>query len=760
MLCHACNDIVGQALQCDAATAEQVAVRPGGLGYQFLEKRTSTGHQITVAAERGCYMCQVSTCRGRDSIVAKGLGESREALVRQSHVHWGLDDMVYLITSYEPHRFTKLRVKDFGTIAYSDFGLESLSSLRDVASEGVAEDHGDSQLSVTKKALIRVRRSLSRRLGSTGDAMPKSFIIPSIKKCAFDYEIPRNTGSKKVLGLVRQWLSECVVNHTSCMQMQGDFAPERLVHVSLVDDRGTFRVTTTQDIQKPLRYLTLSHRWDAGTQTLNKKTADSYRTQTPWTELSKTYRDAFAIVTTLGFSYIWIDSLCISQDDRDDMLTEGLSMMQVYSGAVCNLSALEGHSRGMFATRYPSHVGTAQALSGAQGLLQNQHIMLVDGHTWRSEVDEAPLNQRGWVLQERLLAARTVYFSKTQVFWECSLGRRCEGYPALEVVALHERVLGGAGDDFYSAIRRINVQQSQVQAGLDFSPGSSSSPLSWYDLWVDLLRLYIPRAISFPGDRLLAIAGIAKLFAKASHLTWAAGLWKEHMPRCLLWQARGRLLPRESTCFPTWSWVSIAGEVVLADRAFDAQRVVARVTEIECTTNGDDQFGLLSSARLRLQAQPIKVELSVGEQRLGLSIYGEMLNPSWQTISIVPDRLSLLFGAYIFDLLDTTAVEPQEDFVALVMNTHAHAKFDDWIEISLRGLILEKCQHVTQGSSLPVKWKRAGYFEIIKYSIKASSPIVQSEIFSLSASPYGEDEQTHAPFDFDTATSLETFDIF
>ena len=661
------------------------------------------------------------------------------------------------LTSYEPHRFTKLRVKDFGTIAYSDLGLESLSSLRDVASEGVSRDQGDSQLSVTKKALIRARRSLSRRLGSSGDATPKSFIIPSIKKCAFDYEIPRNTGSKKVLGLVRQWLSECVVNHTSCMQMQGDFAPERLVHVSLVDDRGAFRVTKTQDIRKPLRYLTLSHRWDAGTPTLNKRTADSYRTQTPWTELSKTYRDAFAIVTALGFSYIWIDSLCISQDDRDDMLTEGLSMMQVYSGAVCNLSALEGHSRGMFATRYPSHVGTAQALSGAQGLLQNQHIMLVDGHTWRSEVDEAPLNQRGWVLQERLLAARTVYFCKTQVFWECSLGRRCEGYPVLEGLALDDRVLRGAGDDFYGAIRQINVQLNHIQAGLAWY---SSGTLSWYSRWVDLLRLYIPRAISFPGDRLLAIAGIAKLFAKASHLTWAAGLWKEHMPRCLLWQARGRLLPRESTCFPTWSWVSIAGEVVLPDRAFDAQRVVARVTEIECTTNGDDQFGLLSSARLRLQAQPIKVELSFGGKGLGLSIYGEMLTPSRQRISIVPDRPGLSFGAKVFDLLDTTSVEPQEDFVAVMTNTHAHAKLDGWIEISLRGLILEKCQHVTQGPSLPVKWKRAGYFEIIKYSIKASSPIVQSEIFSLSASPYGEDEQTHAPFDFDTATSLETFDIF
>ena len=40
--------------------------------------------------------------------------------------------------------------------------------------------------------------------------------------------------------------------------------------------------------------------------------------------------------------------------------------------------------------------------------------------TWAASVDgpASPLNGRGWVLQERLLAPRTLHFGREQLFWE------------------------------------------------------------------------------------------------------------------------------------------------------------------------------------------------------------------------------------------------------------------------------------------------------------------------------------------------------
>jgi hypothetical protein len=42
------------------------------------------------------------------------------------------------------------------------------------------------------------------------------------------------------------------------------------------------------------------------------------------------------------------------------------------------------------------------------------------------DVENGQLNRRGWVLQERALARRTIYFADRQTYWECGQGVRCE----------------------------------------------------------------------------------------------------------------------------------------------------------------------------------------------------------------------------------------------------------------------------------------------------------------------------------------------
>lgn len=45
---------------------------------------------------------------------------------------------------------------------------------------------------------------------------------------------------------------------------------------------------------------------------------------------------------------------------------------------------------------------------------------------WSRKIDESPLHKRGWVLQERLLSPRLLYFTRAQILFECDIHKRCE----------------------------------------------------------------------------------------------------------------------------------------------------------------------------------------------------------------------------------------------------------------------------------------------------------------------------------------------
>jgi hypothetical protein len=66
---------------------------------------------------------------------------------------------------------------------------------------------------------------------------------------------------------------------------------------------------------------------------------ESHRRGIAWSEVSKYFRDAIAITRKLGIRYLWIDSLCIIQDDREDQELEAIKMGSVYGNAYLVLAA-------------------------------------------------------------------------------------------------------------------------------------------------------------------------------------------------------------------------------------------------------------------------------------------------------------------------------------------------------------------------------------------------------------------------------------
>jgi hypothetical protein len=162
----------------------------------------------------------------------------------------------------------------------------------------------------------------------------------------------------------------------------------------------------------------------------------------PWHYLSEKFQDAVTITRELGLRYLWIDSLCIVQDDPKDWARESGQMAPIYEGTKVILAASDaqdGHDG--FLSSCPD---SAVPKSIFEGNKSNGDSYLVrirkgDYHRWygdalpprsRVQPDSSPLSARGWAFQERLLAARYVQLRSQELIWECRLcGVNAELWP-------------------------------------------------------------------------------------------------------------------------------------------------------------------------------------------------------------------------------------------------------------------------------------------------------------------------------------------
>ena len=173
-------------------------------------------------------------------------------------------------------------------------------------------------------------------------------------------------------------------------------------------------------------YMALSHRWGiAHVLSTKQDNIQSHYAGIPIADLPRTFQDAVFVCSTIGLSFIWIDSLCIIQDDDKDWEREAEMMGDVYANAFCTISATaaEGSTDGFLKPR---------ELTAPIRLDQSHPFFVTDGANVREDVNKSNLNSRGWVFQERYLSPRILHFAKSQVYWECGAGVHCETLARLQ----------------------------------------------------------------------------------------------------------------------------------------------------------------------------------------------------------------------------------------------------------------------------------------------------------------------------------------
>ena len=337
----------------------------------------------------------------------------------------------------------------------------------------------------------------------------------------------------------------------------------------------------------------------------------------PFRSLSITFQHAVQVAIQLHCEYIWIDSLCIIQDSREDWAREANLMREVYRNGYVNVSATNRRSldEGLFVNRSPhSAVPISVKIwpepqSSALRLYNIQHKQY-----WSRTVTDAPINLRAWVTQERLLSPRVLHFASNEVAWECCEREASEVYPT--------RI----PSSFWStAFKRL---PPLTKAG---SVSSQHSRAEIYDQWYSILEAYSAAGLTKDTDRLIAFAGVASHFQALGCGTYLAGLWEDSLAFELLWQVRSFYQGRRPStyCAPSWLWASVSGTVNM-ERHRDAEPdadVLGISVELEDTAF---PTGVVRAGCVRLKARLVPLQTMAGGQLAYSETLGSMfLNDEW-----------------------------------------------------------------------------------------------------------------------------------
>ncbi|KAF2262597.1 HET-domain-containing protein, partial [Lojkania enalia] len=352
----------------------------------------------------------------------------------------------------------------------------------------------------------------------------------------------------------RRWLTQCLEDHKMCTSTHDHQAvlPSRLIKVWQENKLIRARLVEKEEIQTGCQYVTLSYRWVRGeTFLLQGNCLSDLKREIPISQLPRRFLEALEIVLHLGYSYLWLDAICVLQDSPSDWEHEASRMADVYENAVFNIAATAPdvtHSSffpsNFTKNRKPLTVPvkiqvTDGCLVGVYSIVQNDF--------WRVRVDEAPLNRRAWVLQERFFSPRILYLGSDQLLWECQELQASDAFAT------------GIPQGMYN-IRAMGYRPYRTIMKTYPDLAHEITKHTWYQI----IRDYTCSDLTFPSDKLFAIAGIIKKFEVILYDKCIAGLWKKTFIQDLLW-CRGFLVkdfPRPiDDRAPTWSWACLDCEI-------------------------------------------------------------------------------------------------------------------------------------------------------------------------------------------------------
>ncbi|ROT37955.1 HET-domain-containing protein, partial [Sodiomyces alkalinus F11] len=340
-----------------------------------------------------------------------------------------------------------------------------------------------------------------------------------------------------VMAAAKKSILECQKGHSQCGKSASlPRLPVRVLDVSEAQRSSTIRLYVTKKTGEYDNYVTLSYCW-GGPQPIvaTKATLKQLQTGIRAASLPQTLQDAVKVTSALGFRYLWVDALCIVQDDNVDKMNEIGSMDQVYGNSTLTISAAvaatvrEGFVK--YPRREPFVAVPAELPNGKKGDVFVAPCIEAD-------FADLPLQTRGWTLQEWLLPSRILFYGDRELVFQCrTAGTRgvCPSYMSYDTA---NRNTGRIVD------HRLRMPSAAERGRL----------------WLLFMREFSARQLTVASDRMNAMIGIQKALSSSWKDECIAGLWKSTFPVCLAWECKMRVKPApkgRTGWAPSWSWLSV-----------------------------------------------------------------------------------------------------------------------------------------------------------------------------------------------------------
>ncbi len=395
------------------------------------------------------------------------------------------------------------------------------------------------------------------------------------------------------VGISRMWLDHCERHHGSKCQEQGwSFMTEPPDFLRLIDIEKWCLIELHNEDTRHRRYVALSYIWGGARNfALNKSNIRQLHRSfglVPFLEqkVPKTIRDAMIAVQQMGERYLWVDALCIQQDDRFEKHTQIESMDRIYGNAIVTVVAADSLNANAGISGVSP--GSREAFQQVAKLNNGQHLLvhLPDA----SSIEKTPWNHRAWTLQELLLSRRLMIFAGGKLTWRCrgmtahedmpgsELGREPDPFPWLSIKPQYLGLKARKGYRDGSITRHRDGRTIVVRSGT-------------FTEYVKVVEQYTHRDMRFPRDILRALAGLLRIFEQCFQYPISHGLPEALLDAAILWLPMEKLKRREvpDLDLPSWSWAGWVGRISY-EKPFIAMTNEQDLLERQPRNDGQERF--------------------------------------------------------------------------------------------------------------------------------------------------------------------------
>jgi hypothetical protein len=416
--------------------------------------------------------------------------------------------------------------------------------------------------------------------------------------------------SEESYGIGREWVQNCIGTHIDCGPIEDKMLPTRLIDVG---SKGSDPRLVQMGGLKG-NYLALSHCWGGSIRNcLTSETIQAFQKKIPLSELPANFRDAVLITRSLGFRYLWIDSLCIIQDSNFDWESESSNMGNIFRNAFLTIAA---------ARALNANDGILNAKSVANRFYGRRRLDDLDSflsggrcidqlkarlRIWRDKksgdrvnivasrdletLDDihivGDLNFRGWTLQEQVFSPRILYFGAQQIYWRC-----LHGYLAANGIPVDTRAV----ERYARLLPSFHVHSRPSESNLaDIMAG-----------YHELIMAYSVRNLTYASDKLPAFGGIASYVHSLVGGHYLAGIMSSCFREGLLWYrmrySEHAFHPHRA---PSWSWAIVDGQISLNTKLLPSTPNDAKLVGHHIAHTGENTYGSVQAGYILVEGMTL-----------------------------------------------------------------------------------------------------------------------------------------------------------